>query len=204
MSRKFYINGESMVRVKLPQSSSLNGWNDLGLAEDRIEVGLMIHSEALYVDSYGKRNPIDEQVFGGEAVITMRLIHFDPVVLQECVRLTFPAWGTAGSPTEGQLGRAGTTRGQGAAIGSSSNSYITLNISSPVAVLPYNFPTVYLRDDPYTFPVGAEKTVAILKWKALAYSTDPWGVSNGSSGGPGQGSLGAVLYDRTIITSPNN
>lgn len=185
MARIIYINGESMISVQGPQGSSIAGNVQLGLAVEAVEVRLMIHSEPVIVDAYGKGNPVDEQVFGGEATIQMTLVDFNPTALQECVRLSFP-----GSALEGQLGRAGFLRGGAVALGTAGSTYINLNIASPVAGLPYNFPATYLRDEPYRFPLGTTRSMVTLTWKALAYSADPW---NG-----GTGSQNVVLYNRVL------
>lgn len=176
MPRTFYINGESMITIG--PMGSLTPLVQLGLTEDRVEVSLRVHSEPLYVDAFGKLNPANEQVFGGEAIITMHLIHFDPVQLAVCAKSAF------NGPKEGYLGRAGLTRD------ATGGGFISLGIASPIAGLPFIFPTAYLRDDPYRMPLGNEKTVATLIWRALAYPIggDPWG--------GGTGSLGAILYSR--------
>lgn len=179
MPRTFYINGESMVTIGV--AGSLAPLTQLGLTEDRVEVALRIHSEPLYVDAFGKRNPANEQVFGGEAIITMHLIHFDAVVLATCAQSSLGA--AYDGLVEGQLGRAGLTRDL-------NGGFLSLGIASPLAGLPYVFPTAYLREDPYRMPLGSEKSVATLIWHALAYPIggDPWG--------GGTGSQGAVLYSR--------
>lgn len=192
MPRTIYINGESMVQTLFPAGSTISGISQLGLTVDAIEVVLQVHSEPILVDAYGKGNPIDEQVFGGEATIMMNLVDFNPTALAECVRLSFPVFGGAGTTAEGALGRAGARRGGGAATAAGAgSSYIGLNITSPVAGLPYNFPAAYLRDEPYRFPLGTERSIVRLTWRALAYQLDPWG--------GGTGSLGAILYNRTAL-----
>lgn len=185
--RQFVINGESMVSIFGPQGSAISAGSQLGLTTNAIAVALHIVSKPLIVDAYGQDNPVDEQVFGGAATITMDLIHFNPAALAECVRLSFPS-----ASTEGLEGRAGTRRGGAIATGSAGNNFITLNIASPVQGLYWSFPTVYLKDDPYHFPLGTEKSVVRLIWRALAYSTDPW---NG-----GTGSMNVPLYTRSNIT----
>jgi len=186
MPRNFLINGESMVVVQGPSGSAIAAPCQLGLAPDAIRVSLNEHSKPLIVDAYGQNNTVDEQVFGGDALINMTLVHFSAIVLAECVRLAWPS-----APAEGTLGRAGTRRGNGVPIGAAGSSFITLNISSPVAGLPYNFLTAWLAERPITIPLGTEKSAVVLTWKANAYSIDPW---NG-----GTGSLGVPLYNRATL-----
>lgn len=179
-----------MVVVVGPSGSAIAGAAQLGLAPDPIQVTLNEHSKPLIVDAYGQDNTIDEQVFGGDALINMTLIHFSAIALSECTRL---AWASA--PTEGTLGRAGFRRGNGVALGAAGSSFINLNIASPIAGLPYNFPAAWLAERPVVIPLGTEKSMVRLTWKACAYSIDPW---NG-----GTGSLGAVLYNRVAVTGTN-
>src|SRR5690348_17598547 len=99
MPRIYYVNGEALVQVLGPPGSTLLLGSQLGLSSTSIKIILHVHSEALTVDPYGKDNPVDEQVFGGQAEIEMELVHFNPIALAECVRLTFP-----GANFEGNLG----------------------------------------------------------------------------------------------------
>lgn len=175
-----------------PNGPGLAGGAQLGLSSEPIEVRLTIHSEPLIVDAYGKNNPVDEQVFGGEATMIMSLIHFDPVILAECVRLSF-----SGATAEGLLGTAGQRRGGAISLGSAGNNLMCLSITSPVGnFLPYTFHAAYLKEEPYRYPIGAEKSVVVLIWKALAYSIDPWNA--------GAGSLGVPLYSRVGYRAPAN
>lgn len=204
MARQFNIAGQSLVQVIGPAGSlfpgtwgppvgpGLAGGAQLGLSVDPIEVTVLINSEPVIVDAYGKNNPIDEQVYGGEAMMRMNLVHFDPVFLGEVVRLSL------GGTAEGLLGTAGHLRGNNSVLGSSTNRLMCLSITSPLGnFLPYTFHAAYLKDQPIRFPFGAERTIVQLEWRALAYTIDPW---NG-----GAGSLGAPLYSRigTTFAPPN-
>lgn len=201
MPRNFVINGESMVSVTGPDGVAfLSGGSQLGLTTDAITVDLEINSEPLIVDAYGKNNPVDEQVFGGTATIVMNLIHFNAGVLAAIVQMQFPAYGV--TVAEGALGRAGSRRGGGINLGAPGNNYITLSIynavpnSASTVQSCFQFPTAYLKEQPYHFPLGTEKSVVRLVWRALAYSVDPWNNGTGSQGVP--------LYTRTNFVAAAN
>jgi hypothetical protein len=184
MPRIFYVNGETMVTVTGAAGTAISTLRtQLGLATNAVQVTQTYHQKDIIVDAYGQQNPPELQVFGGEAMITMDLVDFDPLVLAECIRLSM-----GGAPAEGLLARAGALMGGGVALGVAGNNYINLNLSSPVAGLPYNFPSAYLHQQPVVIPLGTEKSITRLTWRAIAYSVDPWN--------NGLGSFGAVLYNR--------
>jgi hypothetical protein len=89
--------------------------------------------------------------------------------------------------------------GNGAARFAAGNNYIGLNLTSPVANLPYRFWYARLANDPFKAPMGTERQVVSLNWRIIAYSNDPWG---GGTAQPntvaGTGSLGAVLWDHVL------
>lgn len=185
MPRDFIIFGESLVQVQGPQGSAISPLSQLGLAADAIQVTIHQLSEACIVDAYGKGNPVDEQVFGGWAEIEMNLVHFNTLILDECFRLSFPTAGTTGT-----LGRAGWRRGNGQNLFAPTNSLINLNIASPVAGLPFNFPYSFMSQQPYVWPVGTTRSIVKCRWKAIPYSIDPYNNGTGSQNVP--------LYTRTV------
>lgn len=198
MSRDFYINGESMVTVKGPSDSvgtgSVASLVQLGLTESPIRVRLNIRHRDLIVDAWGPEVPADVQCFLTDATISMNLIHYDPYVLDECVRL-----GMFGNPSVGFVSRAGIRMGSTvAARFAPGNNFIGLNIASPVVNRPYRFFLAYLTGPAAEFPLGTEKTVAAVTWRAIPYYStssppnDPWGA--------GTGSRDAKLWDSTADT----
>lgn len=205
MPRQFNIAGQTMVQIVGPAGSLFAGtfaWNgsatgvlgggaQLGLSVKPIEVTIDIISDPVIVNAYGPDNPIDEQVFGGTGMLRMELVHFDPVMLGEVVRLSRGAnpTGAALAATEGTLNTAGSLRGNNSLLGSATNSLMTVSLTSPVGnFLPYTFHACYLRERPIVFPLGAERTIVQLTWNALAYTIDPWNA--------GAGSLGIPIYSR--------
>lgn len=185
MARQYVINGESMVVVKGPPGP-LGAAVQLGLSATPINIQGDFHHEDIKVDAYGKDNPPDLQLFGSQAYIDMDLVHFDPLVLQACVSLSIGA----GLP-EGEQARAGTLMGGGVPLYATGNNYVGVNILSPVLGIPWLFYACYLARNPLTYPLGTERSVVRLRWRAIAYAVDPW---NG-----GTGSRGVPLYDHTTF-----
>src|SRR5258705_12254124 len=103
MVRDFQIPGESLVLVKSNVQTAIGNLTELGLSETAIQVSPMIIHKDITLDAWGGLIPADVQVMLGAVNITIGFIHFDPAVLDECLRLSF------GSPvTLGRVARAGT------------------------------------------------------------------------------------------------
>ncbi len=187
MPRLYYINGETMVKVKGRTDSSIAALSDLGLAEDSITFSINNERDDIRVDAYGNAPP-ESQAMGAWAEVQMTLVHFDPDVLVACIR---ESWGS--SPGEGMLGHAGSLMGNGLARfgpgGALGWHFVGLNLISAVGASPWRFLNAYLADSPITWPLGTKRSLVQLRWKAVPYSIDPWNNGNGSFGVP--------IYDRT-------
>lgn len=191
MARSFFVNGETLVQVKGRVDSPIASITQLGLADAPIRITLDYRHKDAQVDAWGGEVPPDTQFMLAEARISMTLIHFDFAVLQTCLQLSM-----AGAPAEGQMARAGQFMGNGQAQFAAAvqptgllagNNYISLNLSSPVQGIPWRFFFSYLSSPPMEFPLGTEKSVVALNWRAIPYTIDPY---NG-----GLGAYGAPLYD---------
>lgn len=188
MARDFYINGETMVSVK----SSTFSLTQLGLAEAPIQMTFDFRHKDILLDAWGSEIPADVQYKLAAVSINMTLIHFDATVLDNCMALSMA------SSMIGLTGRAGTRMGAGLGRFVSGNRYIGLNLASPVAGKPYRFYYAYLTQQPVVFPVGTEKTVATCNWRAIPYTTDPWGGGAGAGADPSVG--GGIIWDNTLDT----
>lgn len=187
MGRAYYVNGESMIYVKGPSGGAIAALSELGLAEGPISISFENQHEDVKVDAWGNAPP-DIQYFLGTATISMALVHFDPAILSECQQLAM----AGGAGTEGMLPHAGTLMGGGVALYQPGNSFLSLNIASPVQGAPYQFPAAYLMNSPSPYPLGTERSVVQLTFRATPYTEDPWN--------NGQGAQGAVLWTRTLAT----
>jgi len=84
--------------------------------------------------------------------------------------------------------------GNGRPLLTSGNHYLSLNLSAVKPATPWRFPACYLADRPIEYPLGTEKSVAVLNWRAIPY---------GPQFNPNDGSLreivssGTVLWDHT-------
>lgn len=189
MARDFVISGPALVRVKGNSGSAIPVATDLGLSDGPIQVQVTYKHTDLFVNAFGGANgvPPDIQWMGAEMLIPMTLVHFDEAVLQECMRLSM-----ADSAGEGIMKRAGRRMGNNLPRFSPGNSYISVSITSPDLGLPWRFLTCYLAGNPLQFPLGVERTGAMLNWRAIPYAIDPYG------GGTGMENV--VLYDHQLDT----
>lgn len=177
MVRDYQINGESMVSVKGPAGSAISSLTQLGLADSPIQISMNFVHEDIPVDAWGRRVPPETQFMLAECDVRMTLIHYDPGVLDECLRLSM-----AGAPSVGQLPRAGTRMGGGQPRFASGNNFIGLNILSPVAMKPWRFFFSYLAQTPMTYPLGTERSIVSLNWRVIPYTQDPWNDGSGAQG----------------------
>ena len=193
MARSFFINGESLVLVKGRSDGPLGALTQLGLTEDPVRVSIEERHRPIIVNATGEVEP-ETQFMGASATITMNLIHFDRTVIDYCL---MESMGGAPNNTPGQMARAGTTLGNGAARFAAGgpfvgNYYIGLNIASPVAGKPWRFYYTFLTGNPFSQGLGTEKSIIQLTWRAIPYVADPWN--------NGVGLYGVPLYDFTSDT----
>ena len=180
-----------MITVQGPAGSAIANVQQLGLADSPITVSLDFRHSDVQVDAWGRQIPPEVQVMLASATISMNLIHFDRDILDECWRLSM-----GGPAAIGQVARAGTRLGNSATLQTSTtNMFMALGIASPVANKPWRFRSVYLTGTPGQYPLGTEKRVVVLNWRAIVYP--------GTNGDPWQAGLGAnnqILWDYVALT----
>jgi hypothetical protein len=189
MGRAYYINGESLVRVKF----GLHALNspfftatslsyaypiyELGLTTDEIKLQFNFkHIDQKYSE-WGDVIPPDVMWNISDVIITMNLIHFDDIVYDFCFAesmggavvsspagvdpLNFYKAGTALSPF-------GSMIGNNVQLGQSGCHFISLNILSEQEGKPWRFPSAYLIGP--NFPLGTKTSVTQAQWRAIPYS----------------------------------
>jgi len=179
--RDFTIFGECLVLVKGAGALAKNipnntpGLWELGLSEKDVQVQLEFNHQDLKADDFGPDVPAEVLTQLAQAYITMRLIHYDPIVLESCL---VESMGGGGLSTNGILAtlvnagtmtQAGTPLGGGQDLYGSRNHYISLNLLSSQLGLPYRFRAAYLTGPPIVFPMGTDKSIVELRWRALPY-----------------------------------
>ena len=198
MARDIFVAGEVMVSVKGSSASGISSLTQLGLADNSINIRLNPKHMNVFADAWGsERNgpPFEIQTFLADADITMTLVHFDPAVLDICFRESM-----GGASAAGTTARAGARLGNGAARFAATNRFIGLNLSGPVSSKPYRFYYTYLIGE-QNFPVGTERSIVTLHWKAIPATSDPWGGGTQQGGTTaGTGALGALIWDNTADT----
>lgn len=187
MARDFFIAGEVLVRVKGKTGSTISTLQQLGLTDRDGIVTVtpeFIH-EDIPVDAWGDAPP-EIQVFLGTLNVRMTLVHFDYLILEECLRLSM-----GGPTTPGTLPHAGQRMGGGVARFAAGNNFIGLNLTSPTNALPWRFYYAYLTGPPAVWPLGTRRSHVSLNWRCVPYTIDPWNSGNGAADST------VVLWDRT-------
>lgn len=214
MARDFVINGETLVKVKfgahipasVPGGSNLS---ELGLATERITVTPKFFHKDIYVNDFGPNTPAEVLAMMGDCTISMNLIHYDKNVLDTCIAES--QGGTTVKPENIginlalNLGIAGVFNPTGTVMGGeyptimylSGCHYMGLNLSSPVLEMPWRFRKTYLIDT-VRYPLGTEKSIVSLNWRAIPYQTPPTGIAATTQ--IEILSSGAVLYDHLADT----
>lgn len=184
MARSWFIFGETLVKVNGSTGGFLdqalqtltNTW-ELGLSVDPIRVTPRFVQQGIHCDDFGPDIPADIIQYLADATIHMRLVHYDPVVLARCVSESLATLVVNQNiPNDGTLGPAGQPLGAGVQWGTPGNRYIQLNLygaqPSPGSVLGnfLQFPTAILAEQPIEYPLGTEKSIVALTWKAIPYA----------------------------------
>ncbi len=185
MARDYWVNGPTLVSVKGNTSTAISSLTQLGLSDGPIRIRVNYSHRDIRVDAWGDGTP-EIQYMLSEAYIPMSLVNFDRNVIAVC-----QAESQCGVAAEGVVPGAGSRMGNGlprfGVAGGVGNHFIGLNLASPVGGLPWRFYYAYLAGTPIEYPLGTEKSVIQLNWRAVLYTPDPW--QNGL------GSAGQVLFD---------
>ena len=179
MARDVVIYGETMVYVKTQTASGndFKGVFELGLSVDPIIISIKHNYLDVMVDDYGNKVPAEVLWMLSEANIKMTLVNWDDDVLKRCMRESM-----GGATTFGNMKGAGTPLGGMRPSSDVQNHYIGLNLSCPNAAdvgptgtdnidLPeaWRFPNSFLSDMPYELPIGTERSLLKLNWRAIPY-----------------------------------
>lgn len=151
MARNYFVNGNTMVYA--------NG-AELGLSNSQISITLNPRHLDIQVSTFGPDVPPEIQAMLADATISMTLVNFDAAVLQACVRRSMACSADGVMPSAGVL--------MGAA-----SMFTSLNISSPVGQVPWTFPSAYLVAPAVDWPLGNERSIVSLNWRAIPFKLDP-------------------------------
>ncbi len=182
MARDFQVPGTYLVCVRggAHWSGGTSGVSfELGLAVDSVKISPKFYNKDLHTDDFGPDCPAEIINQLAEATISMSLVHYDAEILDTCMSEgmggglnPLPTGGVPGfNPLAGMMVGAGAPMGGLKPIFASGNKFISLYlINDPAtAAVPWHFPATYLTSQPLILPLGSEKTVAELSWRAIPY-----------------------------------
>lgn len=161
MASNYYVNGNTLVTAD---------GSELGLSEGSVTIAIQPKHLDIKVSTFADVPP-ELQAMLAEATISMVLVYFDPAIVETVLRKSMAAG------TLGQMPVAGTLMG--------ANGFFTsLQISSPTGGRPWTFPGAFLTGNPVSWPLGNERTLLQMNFRAIPYSSDP------------HTAAGAVLFSR--------
>jgi hypothetical protein len=186
MSRDIQVAGATMVWVKGAAGTSIASLSELGLPDSPIRITPDFRYLDVTADAWGEA-PFEVQYKLASVYISMRLVHVDLSILDTCLQES-----QGGSAGPGLMTYAGSRLGNNAARFAATNHFIGLNIAAPVNGRPWRFFFAYLVGPPIVHPLGTERSLIDLNWRAIPYIADPWNA--------GLGSATAPLFDHTLDT----
>lgn len=188
MARNLYINGPCMVKVKGVEAlvnnvedREVKTW-ELGLTQGPIRIIPNFIHRDIYVDDYGDV-PAEVMAMIADVQIHMTLVHYDADVLDNCMINSIGGYhadmATVGSLTAGTMAGAGKLMGNGRQLYEAGNRFITLILTSRPTSLdppgtdpnefPWRFPAAYIAANPMEIPIGTERSLVTLRWRAIPY-----------------------------------
>lgn len=192
-----------MVYVKGRSGSPITSTiHELGMTDEPIRISFKYSQKDVPADDFGPEVPANilSQLY--EATIRMNLVHFDETILRACMRESAVAAGNF----DGVCAPGGTPLGNGGALFSSNNYFISLNIVGLRYPLPWRFPASFLIT-PLEYPIGSVATKPSLVWRSIPYASLATGAAYTLPSLPGvtlrptRGDLlsyGAVVWDHTL------
>lgn len=211
MARQFVINGETLVSVWILDPTVNDPTTyvmaELGLAEKNVTIIPKYYHKDINVDDFGPNVPADVLAMIAECQIGMTLVNFDTEVLNKCLSESI------GGGTAGTMPGAGIPMGATKPLYTKGNHYIGLYLQSPILEQPWYFPATYMPNPPMEFPIGTEKTLVKLTWRAIPYVVPDPNTNSLSTGGPTSlvintfgdvQSSGAILWQRSFTNQLSN
>ena len=156
MARNYFVNGNTLVTAD---------GSELGIAESSVSITINPKHLEIKVSTFGPDVPPEVQAMLADANIGMVLVNFDIAVLNTCIRKSMAA------ATLGTMQIAGTLMG-------ANSHFVSLRIASPTGGVPWTFPSCYLTGSPITWPLGNERSLVSLNFKAIPYVADPASSAN--------------------------
>jgi len=179
MARDIQVNGETLVNVRfgahvpvsvsnIPGSST--NLSQLGLSSDPIKITYEFYHQDLRADDFGPNCPPDVQSMMATVKIGMRLVHYDKTILDYCTAAAMGGIRLIGGAPQlpGVMEPAGKMLGANRTYLASGYHFIGLNLVSAITS-GYHFPAAYLETPPYVVPLGTERSIVDLNWRAIPY-----------------------------------
>ncbi len=193
MGRDIQIVGPVMASVigGSHMSGTIYGkLSQLGMSVGQITISPQFKQRGIKVDDFGSEVPAEVQFLMSEVNISVQLVQYDREVLDAVMQES--QGGGGGFADAGTLAPAGTLLGNGRAVLTSGNHYTRLNlVTLTPAPAGWRFRSTYLNDS-VEIPIGTERTIAVLNFKAIPYAFPNFSGEISSSG--------IILWDHNTDT----
>lgn len=186
MARQYHVTGEHMVYVRnwyMPGARNTTDASseeevffvELGMTSESTQITVNYGQTDVYTDDYVPGAPAE--VLTGmyrDAFISMTLVHFDEDVLNMCIA------NAAGSSDAALQGSPGVPMGRWKDVTEEGCFYVELYLQPAIRFgleqglvtarqeKPWKFFHAYLQGN-WTYPIGAEKSLVKLQWRAVPY-----------------------------------
>jgi len=169
---------------------------ELGLASEKITITPNFKHKEVMVNDFGSEIPVNVMWNLTDVTIKMTLIHYDPNILDFCMRESMGGIVTRGNAA-GIMQPAGKPLGGGYMMDdgiylpyqlTSGNHFITMGLFSATSGDPWRFWNTYLTSPPVVIPLGTRNSMVDLNWRCIPFvplSLTPVGhvISTGPSTG---------------------
>lgn len=165
MGRAFQIFGETLVKVKGNNQTSIASVSELGLASGMITIVPRFYHQDVHSSDFGPNAPPEVIWNLADVAISMTLVHYDQDILDEVISESM-----CGAVDGTLINGAGQPMGGAWPVLTFPCHFMHLNlINGPALIKPWRFLAAYLTGMPVSLPLGTEKSAVSLNWRAIPY-----------------------------------
>ena len=147
MAKAFYTQGNTLVKYDN---------SELGYAENAVKIVPRFHHKDIYADDFGPDSPALILWMLADFTIEMTLVYFDQTVIYNAIK------DAMGGGTLGQFAGAGTPI---------NGKQLDIESSTDATGNNWSFPKAYLAERPMEWPLGNERSLVHLTFRAVGLPT---------------------------------
>lgn len=175
MARDWLINGATMTYVQGgTHNVQIDSAAELGLSADQIRIIPRFPHQDIPCNDFGPGTPPDVLSKLADVTISMILVHYDQLVLEELMQNSL-GW-TVPNPLAMKMGPYGTPLGGGLPMYYSGNALFSVSLvpcrnnGQDPENQEYRFKSCYLEDQPVVIPLGTNYSMVDVRFRAIPYA----------------------------------